>query len=396
MEKPIFRIGTVIVKLAKYNQNTMKHFIKTSLLLITLTLVACVGPKKLTKNGDKLAEAGIHKEAVNQYIAALNKDRAYIDAQIGLKKSSAAVLSDYQSVFFRAFSTGDNKTAVYTYLEMQKFMERVNKYNADQSIPAQYTQDFEKAKTEYLQAQYEKANNFMGEKNFKAADELFDEIKSIDPNYLGDDLDKLHEIAKLEPHYLAGKDALLNNKPRTAYFAFEKVVQGNPNYKDAKFQMEDALAEAQYPIAVLKFKNVAGSGYENLAQTIQAHFTTELAQNKGPFIKVLDRTNMDQVLNEQYLSMDGWVSGSGAVKTGELLGAKAILSGKLLSVKSQYKSPTYQTQKAYKEIKKKVYDAETKKYKTVTEYKKTTYKSYSASNEVTLQFQFILVKMSSS
>ena len=100
---------------------------------------------------------------------------------------------------------------------------------------------------------------------------------------------------------------------------------------------------------------------------------------------------MDKVLNEQYLSMNGWMEGNGAVKTGELLGAKAILSGKLLSVKSQIRSPQLKREKAYKRRVEKYFNNVTQKTESKYVYDKIYYNNYKGHTQVSISFQYILV-----
>ena len=100
---------------------------------------------------------------------------------------------------------------------------------------------------------------------------------------------------------------------------------------------------------------------------------------------------MDKVLDEQYLAMNGWVEGRGAVKTGQILGAKAILSGKILSVKSEIRSPKGRKQKAYKRRAEKYYNKETKRTETKYVYDKVYYNNYEGYTQVSASFQYILV-----
>lgn len=357
--------------------------------VFSILLIACNASKSLTKKGDKLSEAGIHREAVGYYIQALNKDRSNVKAQIGLRKSGAEEMAKYQTKFFKAYNNDDFKSAVYTYLETEKFKNRLNKFNTDLSIPNHTTEDFKIAKDKYLNIEFEKANQLMAEEQFEEAEVVFLEIQKIEPTYGGGSLEKLKEIAQLEPPYRSGNDYLDQGKNRSAYYEFKKIVDNNASYKDAKFKLEEAKDLAQFPIAVLKFKNYSGdAGGE---AKIQANMINGLIKQKGPFVKVLDRTHMDQLLNEQYLSMNGWVEGNGAVKTGQILGAKAILSGKLLSVRKETRSPQVKREKAYKRRTEKFYNAETKKTETRYVYDKVFYNNYKGYTKVTVSFQYILV-----
>lgn len=357
--------------------------------IFSILLIACNASKSLTKKGDKLSQAGIHKEAVEYYIQALNKDRSNVNAQIGLRKSGGEVMAKYQTKFFKEYNNDDFKSAVYTYLETEQFKNRLNKFNTELSIPNHTTEDFKIAKDKYLDIEFETANQLMAEEQFEEAEAVFLEIQKIEPTYGGGSLEKLKEIAQLEPPYRKGNDFLDQGKNRSAYYEFKKIIDQNSSYKDAKFKLEEAKELAQFPIAVLKFKNYSGEpGGE---AKVQANMINGLLKQKGPFVKVLDRTHMDQLLNEQYLSMNGWVEGSGAVKTGQILGAKAILSGKLLSVRKETRSPQVKRQKAYKRRTEKFYNSETKKTETRFVYDKVFYNNYQGYTKVTVSFQYILV-----
>ena len=358
-------------------------------LLLAVVIVACNGSKAYTKKAAKLAAAGIHKEAIEYYIQALNRDRSNVEAQIGLRKSGEEVMSKYQSKFFKEYNSSNYKSAVYTYIEIQGFKKKIDAYNTEINVPNHLIEDYNHAKKEYLEEEFEMANKLMSEEQFGAAEAVFAEIQKIEPTYKGGDLKKLKEIAQLEPPYRKGNSFLDLGKNRSAYYEFKKVTDKNSAYKDAKFKLDEALELSQYPVAILKFKNYSGD--KGGAAIVEANIINDLLANKGPFLKVLDRTHMDKVLNEQYLAMNGWVEGSGAVKTGELLGAKAILSGKLLSVKSQLRSPQMKREKAYKRRVQKYFNTATQKTESKYVYDKIYFNNYQGYTQVSISFQYILV-----
>jgi tetratricopeptide (TPR) repeat protein len=364
----------------------LKQFL---IFLLAITIVACNGSKAYTKKAARLAAAGIHKEAIEYYIQALNRDRSNVEAQIGLRKSGEEVMSKYQSKFFKEYNSSNYKSAVYTYIEIEDFKKKIDAYNADVNVPSHLTEDYQNAKKEYLEEEFEMANKLMSEEQFEAAEAVFVEIQKIEPNYKGADLQKLKEIAQLEPPYRRGNSFLDLGKNRSAYYEFKKVTDKNSAYKDAKFKLEEALDLSEYPVAVLKFKNYSGD--IGGAAIVEANIINDLLAKKGPFLKVLDRTHMDKVLNEQYLAMNGWMEGNGAVKTGELLGAKAILSGKLLSVKSQIRSPQLKREKAYKRRVEKYFNNVTQKTESKYVYDKIYYNNYKGHTQVSISFQYILV-----
>ncbi|MAW65936.1 MAG: hypothetical protein CMD18_07060 [Flavobacteriales bacterium] len=359
------------------------------LFLLTILLASCNGSKAYTKKATKLAAAGIHKEAIEYYIQALNRDRSNVEAQIGLRKSGAEVISNYQSKFFKEYNSNNYRSAVYTYIDIQAFKKKTSSYNVEFNLPGNLIEDYLDAKNKFLEEEFELANRLMSEEQFEGAEAVFLEIQKIEPTYKEGDLEKLKEIAQLEPPYRKGNEFLDLGKNRSAYFEFKKVVGKNPSYKDAKYKLNEALELSQYPVAVLKFKNYSGD--RDAAAITEANVINNLLSNKGPFLKVLDRTHMDKLLDEQYLAMNGWVEGSGAVKTGQILGAKAILSGKILSVKSEVRSPKARKEKAYKRRAEKYYNKETKRTETKYIYDKIYYNNFKGYTQVSASFQYILV-----
>ena len=125
------------------------------LIVAAFVLMSCNGSKSLAKKGDKLRDAGIHKQAINYYIQSLDRDKSNVDAQIGLRKSGAEVMSKFQTKFFQEYNSNDYKSAVYTYLEMEKFEIRMKKYHAEITIPKHLDADFDLAKKKYLEIDFE-------------------------------------------------------------------------------------------------------------------------------------------------------------------------------------------------------------------------------------------------
>lgn len=371
----------------------MKKTIKAFLipLMLLFLLASCNGPKSLTKKGDKYQEAGFYSEAIDYYIKALNKDKTYVEAQKQLQSAAREVLNDKTSAFFKAYNAADYKTTVYTYLEIQEFMSFVNKYNADLSIPHQYELDFEDAKSKYLNAQFELAGNKMANEEFEVAERILDEIHKLDAHYKGDEMDKIHEMAKLEPHYRKGKNHMMEDKNRAAYYEFEYVTDHNPDYKDSKFLMEEALENAQYNIAIYDFKNLTNE--KGAGELIRGKVIEDILNSKNPFVNVIDRQNSSNIYQEQQNAIEGKFDRSSVIKAGEILGAQAMLDGKIVQVKQVNGTLQVSSQKAYEKKREKIFDSELDKHVYITTYKKVRYNEYQQTNFVLVTFQYQLISM---
>ena len=352
-------------------------------------ITACNGPKSLTKKGNKFAEAGIHDQAIEYYIKALKKKRSHVDAQVGLVNSGRAILNQYTSTFFKAYSTGDNKTAVYTFLEMENFVHRVSKFTSQISIAQSYADDFEDAKKNYLEEKFNEANELIAEDKFNAASTIFHEIEKIEPAFEGQDFDALKEMALLEPRYRKGTKYLNNDQNRLAYGEFLFITKNNQSYKDSRFKLTDALENAQYPIGVLKFKNFSLD--KSASEYISSEISDQILKSSNPFVKLIDRSNTDKIVKEQMMNMNGLTNGEVEIESGALVGAKAFLAGTVLKVSKTSQAPRAKKVKAYSSYRVKKYDPVKDRTYYEVKYKKTSYYEYKGYNQVVISFKYQLI-----
>jgi TolB-like protein len=98
-----------------------------------------------------------------------------------------------------------------------------------------------------------------------------------------------------------------------------------------------ALAQSKPTVAVLPFNNGAtGKANEELAplsKGIQDILTNELAVNTG--IRVVERDQVQKILDEQKLSTSGAVDKETAVKVGKLLGVHHMVTGGFITDRAQ-------------------------------------------------------------
>ena len=97
-----------------------------------------------------------------------------------------------------------------------------------------------------------------------------------------------------------------------------------------------ALAQGKPTVAVLQFNNGAtGKANEELgplSKGIQDILTNELAANTG--IRVVERDQIQKVLNENQLTVSGAVDAATAVKAGKLLGVHHMVTGGFITDRS--------------------------------------------------------------
>lgn len=366
----------------------MKRNLLLLFMLSFFVISGCNSPKSLYKKGNKMEAAQLDKEASSYYYQALLKKPEYIEAREALYRSGGAVLNEKLSVFFNESQIGNKKEAINSYLDAKKYKELLAKVSVKLNIPPQYTEDFNEIKKSYLLELYEQGLVFLDQEDYDSAEELFREIVRLEPNYK--DVKKLKDIAYIEPFYKKGVVALEDFKYRTSYNAFLEVLAINDQYKDAEELQEMALNEGMVHIGLMSFDN--GTQYKNAEKKAEAYNLDALNQTKDPFLKVIDRTNYEQLIDEQRINLSGAIDESSAAEAGKLLGVKWLLGGTLLDMIKKPGDLSKKRRNGFKSIRVKKVDDEGKEYYE-TQYKPTYYYEYYQSNSVTVSQQLKLTSL---
>ncbi len=362
-----------------------------SILCSIVLLAGCNGSKGLAKKGAELQEAGLYNDAALFYYNSLVKNRNNVDARIGLTSTAQKVLDDKLADFTKAKAMSENKKAVYAYQDASAYREKVERLGVSLRTPDYILNDYNDVKTLYVKDLYNKGNDLMAAKKFDEANSLFAEITRLEPNYK--DVSELKNVSQNEPIYLRATELFDKQNYRSAYYEFDAVYRADANYKDVGILRNECLDKGQYPVAVVPFENA--SGHRDMEKRIQAFVLTDLSQIKDPFLKIIERDNMEMIMREQRLSLSGIVNEQTAAQVGNLLGAKAIITGTLLSYTPKKGRMNVREKDAYEGYQVKLYNKEEDKNYYETRYKAVTYKEYYSSNEVTLSFQYKAISLES-
>jgi curli biogenesis system outer membrane secretion channel CsgG len=363
-------------------------FILTLLSGVAL-FTACSGSKSYAKKASKLDQAGLYAEAAEMYLQSVQRSQKNVDAKIGLKKTGQMLLNDKLSEFFKFANMGTKADAVNSYLNAKLYQERVERLGVKLDIPDHYRTEFEKIKGEHLVELYNEGQALMEKQDFKNAEVVFASIARLEPNYK--DASNLQAVAYLEPLYRTAKTDLEAGLYRKAYDGLSKVIEKDPSYKDASSMRNECLDKGKYSIAVLPFKNA--SSRPEMAPKVQEYAMTALTETKDPFIKLVDRENMDRILEEQRLGMSGVVDEQTAVRVGNLMGAQAVLMGTLIEYREEPGALRKSTKDGYESYRVKEKDPTTGEEMFVTRYKPVKYQEYYQENKVYVSFSYRLVSL---
>ena len=360
-----------------------------SILCAALLLLSCNSSKSLSKKALKLDEAGLYQESANMYYQSLVKNQRNVDAQIGLKKNGQKVLDDYLSDFFKAVTLNDREKAVNTFLQARNYREKVNGVGVSLEIPDHYYDDFRRIKGEFVSTLYDSGMALMEEEDFDDAEKLFVRVLELEPDFR--DAERQRDLAYMEPRYREAAIANGAKRYRYAYDLYTQVLKRDPGYKDSEKLRESALQAGTIRLAVLPFENLVPD--PSIGAKVTAHLTTSLAQLDDPFLKIVDRENMDRILEEQKLNMSGVMDEATAVNVGQLMGAQMLLMGSVIEYRPQAGRRQKELKKGFESYKVKRLDPDTEKVYYDTKYKAVNYYEYNQRNEVYLSASYKLVSL---
>ncbi|TVR40077.1 MAG: hypothetical protein EA392_04590 [Cryomorphaceae bacterium] len=362
-----------------------------TLFAIVVLLPGCGGAQSLAKRGDRMNAAGLYTEAADFYFQALQRNRNNVRARIGMSQTGQKVLNDRLDRFSRSNKSGDLHQAVRQYREAQAYQTQLRRVGVEVNIPEFFTQDYERSKEIVLEELYEEAEELLAEQRFEDAKAKFEEVKALDPNFR--DARDLADKAFSKPLYIQGKTALDNGDYRKAHGFFRQILDRTPNFKDTRELQREALEKGRIVVALVPFENVSNEA--NVEKRVSAYLLDELSRLPDPFLRFVDRSDMERLIEEQQLSLSGLFNEETAIRVGELAGAKAIITGKVLDYRVQEGRLQHTRRNGFEGFQVQRKSAETGQTYFETRYRPVQYSEYTGSNSVHLTFQYKLLSLES-
>lgn len=354
---------------------------KAIIFLSIILLITSCASKRYTKKASKFEKAGLVEDAAEYYYQAVKKKDSNVDAKLGLRKNGQLTLDRKLSDFTQAYKEANYKKAVYSYLDAEKYNNKIKAVRVELDFPEYHKEYYEEAKNDYLNKKYADGLNKLNQEDFTAALDVFKEIKGIDANYK--DVKELFITAKYEPMYRDANQYLETELYRKAYYTFETIIKGAGTYKQSIALKDEAQQKGTITILVndIKYSNY---NYNEIALTITNDIKGELSKLNNPFIKIIDPSTI-----EANIFKNGQIN----MQAANLAGIKAILSGKITQINLRNGKLIRTNKRAYIKdviITKNKEGEEIKKVK----YTKTNYTEYEQRNSasIALNFQMISTK----
>jgi len=360
------------------------------LLILSFLLVGCAS-KRYMKKGVEFEKVGYFEKAADMYYISLVKNKNNVESTIGLRKNGQLKLDKMLNEFQANYDADLAKEAVYKYREGVDYIEKVKAVGVELNLPSKYKELYAEVKDIFLETVYQEAYLLLEEQNFAKAEEKFNLIIWIDPDYA--DVNDLKKTAHYEPIYRKGKEKMLLEKYRTAYNLFKEIIDETSNYKDAHELADKALQNALITIGITDFTNYTHK--KHIEQELKTNIEKLLTNTNSPFIKIVDRNNAAEITSEQLLTLEGKVDETVSSKAGKILGVKALLSGVILTFDVEEGKLIKSTQKGYLKEKKIVEDKNGLKSDKII-YNKTNYYEFTQENKIQCKFQFKLISTETS
>lgn len=210
------------------------------ILLISLLMMGCA-TRRMAKQAAEYEHAGMFREAAELYYQAAVRKPREVELKLGLKRAGQMYLEGLAGEVSEAHTRGNHEKAVYDFLEMQNFADKVQKTGVNLKIEHATLRTFENAKELFLEERYQLGQRLIDEQNFDEAKKIFTEIYDISPDFR--DTHSYLNTATLEPLYQNGSRYFSQKKYMLAYREWEKIAARDTGYKDVRRRMQQALNE---------------------------------------------------------------------------------------------------------------------------------------------------------
>lgn len=296
------------------------------LLSVSTMIYSCAPEKKLLREADLLNSGGLTREAYTKYESVYNAYRTP-EALISMRKIAQQELSYKLNNASQQCIRKDYDNALLSYEEA--FAYQREKSFLEIQLPPQANENYLSCKNSYLEDLRAQTESLVFEGNYIQAEQLIRKIYSIDRNY--PHAGYLELICDIMPHYNAGKKAMELKLYRDAWTSFNEVCKLDIDFRDAKILRDECLRNGSYTLVYkIKTNHNTPSGLE---QALAATIKGELLNSKNPFMEILERDNLNIVLEEQQESLNPQFANDGGAEPGKLKRAQYILSGELIQYK---------------------------------------------------------------
>ncbi|RLD42490.1 MAG: hypothetical protein DRI86_11575 [Bacteroidetes bacterium] len=356
--------------------------------LIILISFSCVTSKSLSKKATVLDEAGEYTAAADLFYQSIQKNSQNTTAIIGLKRTGTKVLNDYLKKFSQYSIQEQYEKATYAYLDAVIYQTKLKGVNVIVEIPYSAQDNYKNVLNQYLTTKYDNGLKLIEIEEFDDAEKCFNEVYKFDESFK--DVAELRNIAYLEPYYRKAEEYKTQKQYRDAYNSYLVILDRVGNYKQTKEHLELVLVKGRIYITMSSDEQ---NRYSRYSKSIKQQVINSIVKINDPFIKIVDREDIDKVIKEQELILSGLSSND--IEIGEIAGAQYNVVIDVINYSVSVSPLKKEKIKGLESYKEKYKDSEGKQ-RTRTKYTNVYYYEYRSTRTLVMSVSYRIVSLSTS
>ena len=210
-------------------------------LTLFITVFTGCAARRMARQASDFERAGMFREASELYYQASLRKPGRVDYLAGLRRSGQMYVEEVESHIADSYRQGSNESVVYDFLALENFVSRIGNTGVQLRIQHSTRNLYRNAQEGYLTERYETGLRLISEEKYHEAKVVFTDISNINPDFR--DTRTYLNIATLEPIYQRGASHFGQRNYMAAYNDWRRVAATDPNYKDVRQRMQQALSE---------------------------------------------------------------------------------------------------------------------------------------------------------
>ncbi len=331
--------------------------------------------KRLLKEAAELEGQGRYEAAVGKYVKAMHHNSTKLETREALMNSSKKLMDQWLSEYFILRNIDSSKEMFDLVAKIEKHQQQLKYFGIKATVAAHYKSDFEADKNKVLSRWYTAATTAIEKGNYDKARDYFDKIMAIDTDYK--DVAARRPQVVTAPIFEEAKEAYEQIQITKAWRLFSQLNNDDPNFIEASEFKKKIIEKHSLTVSVLPSE----SNFHSTEYKLRDGIVAALSKLNSPFIQLVDRENLNSIIEEQKLGLSGLLDESTAAEVGILVGAKAVLFTKILTYDFK-KGPIQGFDKvAYQGF----------KNNGLTQYQSTTFREYLQSTKLITSLQVQLI-----
>lgn len=306
-----------------------------------LLLAGCNSSRLLMEEAQQYEDAGMYSDAMDRYVELYDNNKTQVEAHISMKRVGQLLVDEVLLQARSKKALGDYDAA----MDMYDQAHDISKKYAflELTIPSQFAGFESELKAAWINDLYNEAEALVLREQYDEADKYINQIFRLDRD--NQRAEYLSIMSELYPNYNKGKKAYELGLYREAHAFFQTVSDLDADFKDTPELMADCRDRCSFSVAYVPIHR--NRIEQSVEVAVGTHIKDEILSAGSPFVRLLERENLDQLIEEQRQNMGAAFDEEKAVEAGMLEGAQYVLTGEFLKYTNTLGRQNYDEKKGY-------------------------------------------------